>query len=107
MAIVYKAELRPSKMELLAQWLPQQPWFSGDSKAWVRLGSFRCDDPDGEVGLETLLVGAGAGACQVPLSYRAAPLDGAAAFLVGTMDRSRCGSSAHWTSPPSCMVSPR
>lgn len=92
MAIVYKAELRPSKMELLAQWLPQQPWFSGDSKALVRLGSFRFDDPDGEVGLETILVGAGNRAYQVPLSYRAAPLDGAEAFLVGTMDHSVLGS---------------
>ena len=91
MAIVYRAELRPTKMELLAQWLPRQPWFSGDAGALARLGSFRFDDPAGEVGLETILAGAGAGAYQVPLSYRGAPLDGAGEFLVGTMEHSVLG----------------
>ncbi|RAN74865.1 hypothetical protein B5P43_27710 [Bacillus sp. SRB_336] len=92
MAIVYKAELRPSKMELLARWLPHQPWFGGDSNALVRLGSFRFDDPDGEVGIETILVGAGSHAYQVPLSYRGAPFAGAEAFLIGTMEHSVLGS---------------
>lgn len=92
MAIVYKAELRPSKMELLAQWLPRQHWFDAAGEALVRLGSFRFDDPDGEVGLETILVGAGNRAYQVPLSYRGAPLDRAEAFLIGTMNHSVLGS---------------
>ncbi|MGO4382788.1 CG0192-related protein [Specibacter sp. RAF43] len=91
MAIVYKAELRPSKMELLVRWLPQQAWFSGDGTALVRLGAFRFDDPDGEVGLETILVGAGSKVYQVPLTYRGAPLDGAEAFLIGTMEHSVLG----------------
>ncbi|NVM98265.1 hypothetical protein [Arthrobacter sp. SDTb3-6] len=92
MALVYKAQLRPSKMELLARWLPQQPWFDAADADLVRLGSFRFDDPDGGVGLETILVGAGHRAYQVPLSYRGAPLDGAEAFLVGTMEHSVLGS---------------
>ncbi|PYI69034.1 hypothetical protein CVV68_04375 [Arthrobacter livingstonensis] len=91
MAIVYAAQLRPTKMELLAQWLPQHPWFGGDATALLRLGSFRFDDPDGEVGVETILVGAGDNAYQVPLSYRGAPLDGAEAFLIGTMEHSVLG----------------
>lgn len=91
MAIVYAAELRPSKMELLAQWLPQQPWFHGGGSPLVQRGSFRFDDPAGEVGVETLLVGAGNRVYQVPLTYRGAPLEGAQAFLVGTMKHSVLG----------------
>lgn len=94
MAIVYAAELRPSKMELLAAWLPQQLWFKGDGAALVRLGSFRFDDPAGEVGVETILVGAGKRVYQVPLTYRAAPLAGAEEFLVGTLAHSVLG--ARW-----------
>ncbi|MDQ0279030.1 hypothetical protein QO003_003333 [Arthrobacter silviterrae] len=92
MAIVYQAELRPSKMELLAAWLPAQAWFAGDASGLVRLGSFRFDDPAGEVGIETILVDAGSAAYQVPLSYRGAPLAGAEDFLVGTMEHSVLGS---------------
>ncbi len=91
MGLVYAAELRPSKMELVADWLPSQPWFEGDARSLVRLGSFRFDDPAGEVGLETHLVGAGGHVYQVPLSYRGAPLEGAEAFLVGTMEHSVLG----------------
>jgi len=91
MAIVYAAELRPSKMELLAQWLPAQPWFAADPAHLVRLGSFRFDDPAGEVGIETMLVGAGKSVYQIPLTYRGAPLEGAQAFLVGTMKHSVLG----------------
>ncbi|WP_104089069.1 hypothetical protein [Arthrobacter sp. GMC3] len=91
MAIVYAAELRPSKMELLAQWLPQQLWFHGGGSPLVRLGSFRFDDPAGEVGIETQLVGAGDRVYHVPLTYRGAPLEGAQEFLVGTMEHSVLG----------------
>jgi len=91
MGIVYAAELRPSKMELLAEWLPLQEWFDGGGSPLVRLGSFRFDDPAGEVGTETILVGAGHNIYQVPLTYRSAPLENAAAFLVGTMKHSVLG----------------
>ena len=43
MGIVYAAELRPSKIELMAAWLPKQAWFDGGEPE--RLGSFRFDDP--------------------------------------------------------------
>ncbi|AIY03371.1 hypothetical protein ART_3772 [Arthrobacter sp. PAMC 25486] len=92
MGIVYAAELRPSKMELVAQWLPGQEWFYGDAGELVRLGSFRFDDLAGEVGIETHIVGAGDKVYQVPLTYRGAPLAGAEAFLVGTMEHSVLGS---------------
>ena len=60
MELLHKADLRPSKMGLLNGWLPSQPWFSGDAEAGItKVASFRFDDPDGEVGIETLLVQAG------------------------------------------------
>lgn len=93
MALLYNADLRPSKMELLAQWAPGQPWFSGDAEAgFDRVGAYRFDDPAGEVGIETLLATAGDGpVLQVPLTYRGSPLAGAEASLVGTMEHSALG----------------
>lgn len=90
MGIVYAAELRPSKIELMAAWLPHQAWFDGGEPE--RLGSFRFDDPAGEVGIETHIVGAGSRIYQVPLTYRGAPLDGAEDFLIGTLEHSVLGS---------------
>lgn len=91
MAIIHQAQLQPTKMELLAGWLPGQPWFTAAGSALDKIGSFRFDDPAGEVGLETILVGAGGDVFQVPLSYRGAPLDGAEVFLIGTMEHSVLG----------------
>ena len=93
MAILHgDADITPTKPELLATWLPTQPWFSGDVSALQHLGSYRFDDPDGEVGMETHLVRAGEGPLfQVPWTYRGAPLDGADSFLVGTMEHTVLG----------------
>ncbi|NHC47048.1 CG0192-related protein [Motilibacter aurantiacus] len=91
MALIHQAELRPTKLELLADWLPAQRWYAG-SGAPARVGAYRFDDPDGEVGIETFLVRAGDGpVLQVPLTYRAAPLEGAQDRLVGTIDHSVLG----------------
>ncbi|RIV41657.1 CG0192-related protein [Micromonospora radicis] len=93
MALLHRAEIRPTKLELLASWLPSRDWYRGDPTAEVvRVAAYRFDDPAGEVGIETLLVRAGAGPVhQVPLTYRGAPLDGADAWLVGTMAHSALG----------------
>ncbi|MGS2618732.1 CG0192-related protein [Micromonospora sp. LZ34] len=93
MALLHRAELRPSKLELLAAWLPGRPWFEGDAGAGIeRVATYRFDDPAGEVGIETMLVRAGGGPVhQVPLTYRGAPLDGAEAWLVGTCEHSVLG----------------
>ncbi|WP_104081960.1 hypothetical protein [Cryobacterium sp. Y11] len=93
MALLYDAVLRPSKSELIAAWAPTQPWFVGDAAAAVeRVASFRFDDPDGEVGIETLLVRFGTGPLlQIPLTYRGAPHDGGEDWLVGTMSHSVLG----------------
>jgi len=93
MALLYQAELRPTKTELLAEWAPTQPWFVGDASAGVTsVTAFRFDDPAGEVGIETILIRAGSGpVLHVPLTYRGAPLEGAEAWLVGTMEHSVLG----------------
>lgn len=86
------ASIRPTKLELLSAWLPSRPWFDGDASALDVVGTYRFDDPDGEVGMETHLFRAGGSAIyQVPLTYRGAPLDGADAFLVGTMEHTVLG----------------
>lgn len=86
------ATLTPSKLELLATWLPQQPWFdASDASDVERIAAYRFVDPYGEVGIETLLVRTGGVVYQVPLTYRDAPLEGAEEFVVGEMDHSELG----------------
>ncbi|HCB07429.1 MAG TPA: hypothetical protein DEQ43_24795, partial [Nocardioides bacterium] len=92
MAIVYpNATLTPSKRELMEAWLPSRPWFDGHSDR-KPLGAFRFEDPVHEVGLEGFLFGAeGLPTYFLPLTYRAAELDGAGQHLVGTCDHSELG----------------
>ncbi|WP_319458592.1 CG0192-related protein [Micromonospora sp. RTP1Z1] len=93
MALLHRAEIRPTKLELLAAWLPGRPWFHGPAGAdVVRVAGFRFDDPAGAVGIETILVRVGDGPVhQVPLTYRGAPLEGADGWLVGTTHHSALG----------------
>jgi hypothetical protein len=93
MALVHRAVLKPTKLELLAAWLPGRSWYAGPVwEALTRVAGYRFDDPKGEVGIETILVRVGDGPLvQVPLTYRGAPLPGAEAFLVGTADHSVLG----------------
>ncbi|HEV7948497.1 MAG TPA: hypothetical protein VGP24_01895, partial [Glaciihabitans sp.] len=93
MAILHPATVTPTKLELTSGWAPAQSWFVGDRTAELTVvGSFRFDDRDGEVGIETLLVRAGTDAVmQIPLTYRGAPLLGGERWLIGTMDHSVLG----------------
>lgn len=93
MAELHRAELTPSKFDLIAAWAPDQPWFAGEAGAEIgRVGAFRLDDPAGEVGVETMLVRFGDGPLlQIPLTYRDAPLDGGDPWLIGTMQHSVLG----------------
>ncbi|MRK00029.1 hypothetical protein GEV27_00705 [Aeromicrobium sp. S22] len=91
MALLHTADMHPSKIELLRAWVPTQPWFEGDDQL-EPVGAYRFDDPDGEVGIETLLVRSGDGpVLQIPLTYRAEPLAGAEEFLVGTTEHTVLG----------------
>lgn len=93
MALLHRAELHPTKLELLAAWLPRRPWYPGPATPRLtRVGSYRFDDPAGEVGIETLIVHAGDGSpLQAPLTYRATPLEGRDRWLVGTAEHSVLG----------------
>ncbi|QGG43059.1 CG0192-related protein [Aeromicrobium yanjiei] len=91
MALLHTADMHPSKIELLRAWVPTQPWFEGDDQL-EPVGAYRFDDPDGEVGIETVLVRSGDGpVLQIPLTYRAEPLAGAEEFLVGTTEHTVLG----------------
>ncbi|KUL38849.1 1,4-alpha-glucan branching protein [Streptomyces sp. NRRL F-4489] len=97
MAVIHETTLTPTKLELLADWLPGQPWYTG-TQASPRLdkaGGFRIDDPEGEVGIEFMVATDRSGAAEVaylvPLSYRGAPLDGAEQGLIGTTEHGVLG----------------
>jgi hypothetical protein len=92
-ALLYQATLTPSKIELLQSWIPAQPWL-GDADATTveAVGSYRFDDPDGEVGIEThLLQTADGQILQVPVTYRGSPVAGAESWLIATAEHSVLG----------------
>jgi Maltokinase N-terminal cap domain len=93
-ALLHNAQVSPTKLEALTAWVPGRPWAAGlDPSALTQVGAYRFDDPDGEVGIETMLVRAADGVLlQVPLTYRGAPLAGAEDALVATMEHSVLGS---------------
>jgi Maltokinase N-terminal cap domain len=86
----FRATLEPSKQELAEAWLPSRPWATGGSLE--KVAEYRFDDPEGEVGVETILWRTSDGTVlQIPFTYRSAPLDGADAHLVGTSDHTVLG----------------
>jgi Maltokinase N-terminal cap domain len=97
MAIIHRTTLTPSKLELLAAWLPAQPWYADQGRApeLANAGGFRLDDPDGEVGIEFMVATDGSGAAAVayllPMTYRGAALEGAGDALIGTTDHGVLG----------------
>ncbi|MGI5239404.1 CG0192-related protein [Dactylosporangium sp. CA-139066] len=94
MALLYRADLTPGKLDHIAAWLPGRPWYGGPaSPSLERVAACRFDDPAGEVGVETILVRAEPGGpiFHTPLTYRGTPLDGADAWLLGTSEHSVLG----------------
>jgi Maltokinase N-terminal cap domain len=92
-ATIHHTTLTPGKLELLAHWLPRQPWYrGGPSPSLAKAGGFRLDDPDGEVGIEVMIVSdADDTRYLVPMSYRGAPLQGADHALLGTSEHGILG----------------
>ncbi|HLH84198.1 MAG TPA: hypothetical protein VKV38_13130 [Trebonia sp.] len=68
--------MTPAKLELLAGWLPSRPWYraTGQGPELTRVGGFRLDDPEGEAGVEFMMVADGQDrqptAYLVPMTYR-------------------------------------
>ncbi|MFJ7493256.1 1,4-alpha-glucan branching protein [Streptomyces sp. NPDC097727] len=98
MAVIHHTTLTPTKLELLATWLPEQPWYrgkSGQQPELVKSGGFRLDDPEGEVGIEFMAVTDTSGdqpvTYHVPFSYRGAPIAGADEALIGTTEHGVLG----------------
>lgn len=91
--------LKPTKLELLTAWMGGQRWYAskGTAPSLTRVDAWRLGDPEGEVGIETLLVLDDSDPLapvvyQVPLTYRGAPVDGLEHALVGTMEHGVLGS---------------
>ena len=83
------ATLSPTKLELLAGWLPQQAWFEGDADDLTRVAQGRFVDPDGEVGLDSMLLASGGRVYHVPVTWRGTEL--AEGELIGTLEHSELG----------------
>lgn len=82
--------MHPGKLELLMGWLPQQPWFDGNAADARIVGNFRFEDPEGEVGLDSLLVEADGAVYYVPVTWRSAPLP-SWAHLIGQTQHTALG----------------
>jgi len=80
MATLHQATLTPTKLELLTAWLPGRHWYPEEVVDGLqRVAGCRFDDPDGEVGIELLVVrdGTDGPLVHVPMTYRGAPLEDA------------------------------
>ncbi|HEY2314588.1 MAG TPA: 1,4-alpha-glucan branching protein [Streptosporangiaceae bacterium] len=97
MAVIHHTTLTPGKLDLLAAWLPSQPWYvaTGRPLELIKAGGFRLDDPAGEVGIEFMVVtdqsGAQPASYHVPMTYRAARLAGAEHALIGKAEHGVLG----------------
>ncbi|MEV4191334.1 maltokinase N-terminal cap-like domain-containing protein [Streptomyces toxytricini] len=97
MSVIHKTTITPTKLELLAAWLPSQPWYAatGSAPEPAKAGGFRLDDPEGEVGIEFMVVADASApepvAYHVPMTYRGAPLEGAEGALIGTVEHGVLG----------------
>lgn len=98
MAIIHSTTLVPGKLDLLRDWLPAQNWYArigAGLPELSRAGGFRLDDPDGDVGIEFMIVldhkVGDAAAYLVPMTYRGSPLAGAQDALIGTTEHGVLG----------------
>lgn len=93
MAILHRAELTPSKQDVVTAWLVRQSWSGiAAGEAIEMIGAYRFDDPDDQVGIEIHLVRRSDGTVlQVPLTYRGEELAGAEEHLAAEMEHSVLG----------------
>ncbi len=67
MALFHRATITPTKAELIADWAPTQAWGPPAGVPIEVVGSYRFDDPDGRVGMESHLVTAGGELLHLPV----------------------------------------
>lgn len=98
MAYIHRTTMTPGKLELLTNWLPKQTWYLGTTAnpELAKAGGFRLDDPEGEVGIEFMVVADTTArepvAYLVPMTYRGAPLrDTPGDALIGTSEHGVLG----------------
>jgi hypothetical protein len=98
MASIHRTTMTPTKLELLTGWLPKQSWYTGDAETpeLLKAGGFRLDDPEGEVGIEFMVVvdvtAQESVAYLVPMGYRGAALeDVPGEALIGTSEHGVLG----------------
>src|SRR5690348_10859123 len=91
MALFHRAKITPTKEHLIADWAPTRPWGPSRDDPIEVIGSYRFDDPESRVGMETFLVTAAGALIQVPLTYRDQPLAGAEEALITKMEHSVLG----------------
>ncbi|MCW2905008.1 MAG: hypothetical protein JWO67_7273 [Streptosporangiaceae bacterium] len=97
MAVIHNTAMTPGTLELLAAWLPTQPWYVETDREpeLTQAGGFRLDDPQGEVEIEFMVVTDESGdppiSYHVPLTYRGAPLARADDALIGTAEHGELG----------------
>lgn len=92
MALMYDADLDPTKQQVVEMLLPTAQWFDGDPAGARIVGHYRFDDPAGEVGIEGQVVVTGDGThWHVPLTYRGEPCDEAQGGFITNMSHSELG----------------
>ncbi|MFE3255656.1 1,4-alpha-glucan branching protein [Nocardia sp. NPDC059091] len=96
MAEIHRTTMAPTKLELLARWLPTRHWYSGaESPVLSKSGGFRLDDPAGEVGIELMVVTDDSGvepvAYLIPMTYRGARAEDLDHALIGTSEHGVLG----------------
>lgn len=82
MAIIHRASVSPTRAELLERIF---------GEAVTVLGTYRFDDPVGEVGVEAFIARSGAKTSQIVLTYCGVPLAGGEEDLISTMEHSALG----------------
>ncbi|GAB3893952.1 hypothetical protein GCM10027612_44340 [Microbispora bryophytorum subsp. camponoti] len=105
MAVIHHTTLTPGKLELLTSWLPAQPWYGGDGRRpeLTKAGGFRLDDPQGEVGMEFMVVTDVSGdrpvSYHVPLTYRGRRWRGPTTHSSGRRSTASWGGGGSMTAP--------
>lgn len=92
MSLIHRTTLTPTKLELLTEWLPGQPWYRGAGTPELgKGGGFRLDDPANVVGIEFAVVTDGGVLYHTPMTYRSEPLPDAEHALIGVMEHGVLG----------------